>query len=148
MQLLTILRATFLVSLTQSWIFGLKYLEAGLSCTKEESFITEKVLNQTKWAGIIIYFVIETTLLTFSVIQFHKFEKSYYYEERYKYLESYRNLCGSTAIVGLLLMLISSILGMIGIWKIIKIINLLQKSNPDIKSKKCLLVLHIIVSVL
>ena len=68
-----IFRATFLVSLIQSWIFGFKYFEAGLSCTKEASYFSEKFLTRLKWAGIILYLVIETLLLTFSVVEYEKF---------------------------------------------------------------------------
>jgi hypothetical protein len=101
-------------------------------------------LIRIKWAGIIFYYAIETILLTFSVVQWQKFE-NYTYEKNYKYFDSYRMVCGSAALVGLLLIVISSVISMIGIHKIIKTINLVQKSAPNIKSKKGLLVIHILL---
>ena len=90
---LTVFRATFLLGLTQSWIFGFKYLDAGRSCTKEQIYFSDRFLIFIKWACICLYFVVETTLLVFSFIYYDRYNISHH--TKGKFYNIYMNLCGS-----------------------------------------------------
>ena len=63
-------------------------------------------------------------------------------------MTSYENAFGYTVVVALALMLVSSMVGLFGIYKIFTTIDVISKTSPEIKSRKFLLILHTILNIL
>ena len=122
----------------------MKYLEAGESCSNG-SWVGQRGINRIKWTGVIVYILVQGYLLAKSILSLILYYKS---ESDLNYMTSYENSFGYTVVVALSLMLVSSIVGLSGIYKIFATIDIISKTSPEIKSRKFLLILHTILNIL